>query len=75
MKQDYAQAIEWYRKAADHGDAAAEFNLGWLYEHGAGVEKDEAQASAWYGKAAAHGRADAKDSLARLTTLGHASTP
>ena len=75
MKQDYAQAIEWYQKAADHGDAGAEFNLGWLYEHGVGVAKDEAQAAAWYGKAAAHGRADAKVSLARLTTLGHASTP
>ena len=28
VPQDYAQALTWYRKAADQGYAAAQFNLG-----------------------------------------------
>ncbi|MBR6901303.1 MAG: TIR domain-containing protein, partial [Synergistaceae bacterium] len=31
-KQDYAQALEWYKKAADNGDAIAQYNIGSLYE-------------------------------------------
>jgi len=28
VPQDYKQAVEWYRKAADQGDARAQLNLG-----------------------------------------------
>ena len=32
LAQDEAEAVRWYRKAAEQGDAAAQYNLGWMYE-------------------------------------------
>jgi TPR repeat protein len=37
-----------YRKAADQGEASAEFNLGEMSRNGQGVAQDYAQAVAWY---------------------------
>ena len=42
------QAVTWYRKAADQGDATAQFNLAILYDNGEGVPKDYAEAYSWY---------------------------
>lgn len=36
----YAQALEWYKKAADKGSALANFKIGYLYDNGEGVKKD-----------------------------------
>ena len=52
VSRDYAQALEWYRKAADQGEAAALFNLGVTYDNRRGVSQDYSQAFAWYRKAA-----------------------
>jgi TPR repeat protein len=52
---DYAQAADWYAKAAAAGHVAAEDRLGELYERGAGVEKDLAKAAALFRKAAEGG--------------------
>ena len=37
VPQDYAQAAVWYRKAAEQGDAGAQFNLGTMCYSGRGV--------------------------------------
>ena len=55
MAQDHAQAVVWYRKAADQGDALAQFDLGWMYDDGRGVAQDYAQALIWFRKAAEQG--------------------
>ena len=52
VKQDYAEAVKWYRKAAEQGNAYAQFNLGNAYYNGNGVEQDYAEAVKWYQKAA-----------------------
>ena len=39
VPQDYAQAVEWYRKAAGQGNAAAQYNLGLMYANGYGSFK------------------------------------
>ncbi|MFZ0826254.1 MAG: tetratricopeptide repeat protein [Verrucomicrobiia bacterium] len=57
---DYAQAAEWYRKAAEQNHSLAQFNLGMMYAHGQGVRRDAAQSRAWYGKAAQQGDAGAQ---------------
>jgi hypothetical protein len=44
VPHDYAQAAQWYRKAAEQGLAAAQFQLGVLYESGKGVPQDYIQA-------------------------------
>ena len=36
VPQDRAQAAAWYRKAAEQGDAQAQFNLGLMYRYGPG---------------------------------------
>ncbi|MGO3666647.1 MAG: tetratricopeptide repeat protein, partial [Psychrobacter sp.] len=61
--QDYDQAMAWYLKAANQGDAGAQNNIGDIYEKGAGVSKDDVKAAQWYLKAANQGDALAQNSL------------
>jgi TPR repeat protein len=51
------------RLAAEHGDADSQFDLGWKYAHGEGVEKDKAEAARLYGQAAKKGVAAAQCNL------------
>lgn len=55
VAQDYAQAADWYRKAARQNHAEAQSNLGVLYEKGLGVKKSYLQAATWYRKSAEQG--------------------
>ena len=48
VAKDEVEAVKWYRKAADQGDAQAQFNLGVCYRKGEGVAKDEIEAYAYY---------------------------
>ncbi len=66
VPQDYVQAIQWFRKAADQGFAAAQYNLGSLYYKGQGVPQDYAQAVQWYTKVSDQGDADAQNKLGSL---------
>jgi len=50
-------------KAADQGDAAAQFNSGCMYEKGWGVEQSDVNAVQWYTKAADQGHAKARRCL------------
>ena len=78
LPQDYAEALSWYRKAADQGDAGAEFCLGWMYENGLGVTRDCAEATPqdygeavrWFYRAARQGNADAENSLGTMYAGG-----
>ena len=63
VPQDYAQALKWYRKAADQGFAGAQNNLGALYANGQGVPQDYARGREWYRKAADQGYAAAQNNL------------
>jgi TPR repeat protein len=63
VSQDYGQAAQWYRKAAEQGVAGAQFNLGVLYDNGRGVLQDYGQAAQWYRKAAEQGFARAQHNL------------
>ena len=55
--------IEQLRKDAEQGDAVSQFELGWCYDFGEGVEKDMKQAAEWYRKAADQGVANAQFNL------------
>ena len=63
--RDEAQAIAWFRKAADQGGAQAQFNLDLMYRDGNGVQKDDTQAAEWFRKAADQG--DFKHQLDSIT--------
>ncbi len=55
IKQDSAKTIYWYGKAAEQGNAEAEYFLGLRYAQGRGVPKDYVKANYWFKKAAAQG--------------------
>ena len=54
------EAVKWYRLAAEQGDAAAQYNLGFAYYNGEGVEQDYAEAVKWWQMAAEQGDEIAK---------------
>ena len=58
--EDDLEAVLRYRKAAEQGDARAQFNLGLKYANGEGVPKDDREAVLWYRKAAEQGHAGAQ---------------
>jgi TPR repeat protein len=53
VKQDHGEAVRWYRKSADQGNAATQFNLGAMYYNGQGVKQDFGEALVWFRKSAA----------------------
>jgi len=55
VAKDLTQAVAWYRKAAEQGNAFSQFSLGFMYYNGFGVAKDDAEAVAWFQKAADQG--------------------
>jgi len=63
VEADLAQAVAWYRRAADQGHAPAHFKLGQLYEEGRGVPQDSRQALIWYTSAAEMGDRNARERL------------
>ena len=57
VTKDDAEAVNWWRKAAEQGYANAQYSLGWCYCNGVGVTKDDAEAVSWLRKAAEQGYA------------------
>ncbi len=53
VRQDYAEAAKWFRKAAVNGEANSQFMLGMMYKYGQGVPQDDAEALTWLRRAAA----------------------
>ena len=54
VSRDYGKAKEWFERAANRGNAAAQYQLGKMYEDGRGVEEDFQKAAEWYLKASEH---------------------
>ena len=62
-KKDYAEALKWFRKAAERNSPDAQYNLGNMFGQGNGVTKDEIEAAKWYHRAAEQGHAGAQYNL------------
>ena len=63
VSQDYREAVKWYEKAAEQGDASAQCNLGTVYNLGQGVSQDYKKAVKWFRKAAEQENAMAQAKL------------
>lgn len=63
MTTNVADAVKWFRKAADQNLDKAQFNLGVSYATGRGVTKDVAEAVRWFRKAADQNLATAEFNL------------
>jgi TPR repeat protein len=76
---DYAEAVKWYRKAAEQGDAEAQSRLGFLYYMGQGVPQDYLLAHMWFNLAASQYSAsenkDRDDAVARRNAVAAKLTP
>ena len=70
VAQDYGKAVKWYRRAAEHGQTGAQFNLGVMYRNGLGVGQDPAEAALWFQRAAEAGLAEAQYTMGRMRHLG-----
>ena len=66
VTKDYGEAVKWYRKAADQGNAAAQRNMGIMYFTGQGVARDYREAVNWFQKATDNGDEWAKEQLWNL---------
>lgn len=60
---DESKAFEWFMKAAEQGEAEAEYMVGGCYKYGMGVSPDSKKANEWLVKAAEHGNDRAKQEL------------
>jgi len=67
VPQDYQEARKWYTKAAEQGEAYAQYALGRLYAEGDGVPKDLVQSHKWFNIAAAQGDSGAEEHRDALT--------
>jgi len=67
---DYGTAQREFQRLAQLGHAAAQFNLGYLYQHGLAVPRDPAEAAKWYRESAGQGRVEAQFSLGTLYETG-----
>lgn len=78
INQDYdyhfgrkpTETVEWYRKAAEKGNASAQNNLGVIYANGIGVAQNRTEAEKWYRKAAEQGYLDAQFYLGEMYANG-----
>jgi TPR repeat protein len=50
VRQNKAEAVKWYKASAELGYIDAQFQMGYLYEHGLHVKQNDAEAAAWYKK-------------------------
>jgi TPR repeat protein len=62
-QRNFAEALRWYRVAANQGNADAQLALGNLYAQGEGVQQDYGAALLWYRKAAEQGNLEAQDNV------------
>ncbi|RJT92754.1 sel1 repeat family protein [Arthrobacter frigidicola] len=78
VKQNHAASIQWFRRAAEQGEADAQFNLGRLYgsevdgmyKNGRAAPANDAEAFKWYRLAAEQGHTQAQVRLAQLFAKG-----
>jgi TPR repeat protein len=70
LPKDPEQAVRWYRKAAEAGDAPSMTRLAAALAKGRGVKKDEAQATMWYSEATKKQEPEAEYQVGMLLIKG-----
>lgn len=70
LKQNYALAVQWYKRAADLGHSRAQYALSYCYDRGEAVEKNAVKAAMWSIRAAEQGFAKAQYALSNCYRTG-----
>lgn len=68
---NYTEALQHWMPLAEQGYAAAQANIGWMYQAGLGLDTNINAARSWYEKAAAQGHAVAQNNLAVMYEYGN----
>jgi TPR repeat protein len=83
VPQNHDRSFAWFRKAAEQGDADAQFNMGRIYGKATGpvygkqraAPRDDTAAAYWYRKAAEQNYVPAQFNLAQMYAQGGPSFP
>ena len=79
IPQDDAEAVQWFRRAAEQGHAEAQFGLGLMYSTGKGVPQDYVAAHLFFNLAGAKGDEEARKArdvlAAKMTAAQIAEAP
>lgn len=70
-ERNYPDAMLWYRKASEHGFAAAKYEIGMMYYAGSGVKEDNELAFDWFSQAADAGEIQSLGSLGDMYDAGY----
>lgn len=73
-KENYDEALKWYRMSAEQGSPAGQNFLGDMYRNGFGVERDYTKAVKWYRISAENGDATAQNNLGEMYEEGYGVT-
>lgn len=66
VEKDLGKAFYWTKRAAEHGDRDAQYNLAEMYEKGIGTDSDMESAIRWYKAACVQGHDLAKEKCEEL---------
>jgi uncharacterized protein len=69
-RKDFAAALQILRPLADQGGAAAQFNLGVMYDKGQGLPQNFSEAVKWYRLSADQGLSESQCSLGTMYNIG-----
>lgn len=69
-EKDYSSAMKWFRNSADKDHYSGQYNVGYLYFEGLGVDKDWEEAVLWFRKAADQGMVEAQNNLGVIYRYG-----
>jgi TPR repeat protein len=69
-QKKYADALQWFYKSAEQGNALGQYFLGYMYRNGYGVEKNPAEAVKWFSESAEQGNDAAQNNLAFMYLNG-----
>ena len=70
VPQNFAEAVKWYRKAAEQEHTNSQYMLGLMYDRGEGMPTVYVEAVAWYRKAAEKGHTKAQLELGKKYAEG-----
>ena len=73
--QDYAQAMKWFKLAAEHGIPEAQFNLGIMYSDEKASWHSFTEAMKWFQKAARQDYTKAQYNIGVMYILGEGVSP
>ena len=71
---DDAEALKWFRMAAEQDNSKAQYAIGVMYYNGEGVTKDFAEAEKWYRKAADQDNSSAQNAIGGMYYNGEGVT-